>query len=149
MSRDSKVIAWTDRNTDRQTHRHDWKHYLTVCVGGNEQVPSHECDSKREILFGHLRAFQKNNTLISAKKKTNFFNIQLSLQCFKKLTAISCILVVFYIDYNLYLFHLIIGYVSPLPLTQKHIKLRLYKTEKKRDTYMQMYEMNLNYKTVS
>ena len=36
----SKVIAWTDRNTDRQTHtqtdRHDQKHYLPAYAGGNK-----------------------------------------------------------------------------------------------------------------
>ena len=41
MLRGSKVIAWIDRNTDRQTHtdtqthRHDRKHYLPAYVGGN------------------------------------------------------------------------------------------------------------------
>ena len=39
MSRGSKVIALTDRNTDTQTHRHtdrhDRKHYLPTYAGGN------------------------------------------------------------------------------------------------------------------
>ena len=34
MSRDSKVTAWTDRNTDTQTDRHDRKNYLPAYAGG-------------------------------------------------------------------------------------------------------------------
>ena len=33
----SKVIAWTDRG-DRQTDRHDWKHYLPTYMGGKNVV---------------------------------------------------------------------------------------------------------------
>ena len=36
MLRGSKVIAWTDRNTDRQTDTHDRKQYLPAYAGGNE-----------------------------------------------------------------------------------------------------------------
>ena len=47
MSSGSKVIAWTDRNTDNrhtdthrqtdtQTDRHDQKHYLPAYAGGND-----------------------------------------------------------------------------------------------------------------
>ena len=40
MSRSSKVIAQTDRQThtqtDTQTHRHDRKHYLPTYAGGND-----------------------------------------------------------------------------------------------------------------
>ena len=39
--------------------------------------------------------------------------------------------------------------MSAHSLLHKDIKLRLHKTEKKRDTYMQMYEMNWNHKAVS
>ena len=35
MSRGSKVIAQTDRQTHRQTDTHDQKHYLPTYVGGN------------------------------------------------------------------------------------------------------------------
>ena len=40
MSRGSKVIAWTDRNTDTdtQTDRHNWKHYLPAYAGGNNEI---------------------------------------------------------------------------------------------------------------
>ena len=31
MSKGLKVIAWTDK----QTHRHDWKHYLPAYADGN------------------------------------------------------------------------------------------------------------------
>ena len=34
----SKVIAWTDRNTETQTDRHDRKHYLPAYAGGNKYV---------------------------------------------------------------------------------------------------------------
>ena len=54
MSSGSKVIAWTDRNTDRQTDththrqtdRHDRKHYLPTYAGGNY--------SKRQVLLIHF-----------------------------------------------------------------------------------------------
>ena len=44
MSRGSKVISLTDRNTDRQTDRHthtdrhDQKHYLPAYAGGNNSI---------------------------------------------------------------------------------------------------------------
>ena len=30
----SKVMAWTDRHTDGQIDRHDWKQYLHAYAGG-------------------------------------------------------------------------------------------------------------------
>ena len=42
----SKVIAWTDRQTQTDTHRHDWKHNLPAFAGGN--------DNKIIIVFGQI-----------------------------------------------------------------------------------------------
>ena len=35
MWRVSKVIAWTDRQTDRKTDKYNWKHYLPTYAGSN------------------------------------------------------------------------------------------------------------------
>ena len=35
ISNGSKVIAWSDTQTDRQTHRLDWNYYLPTFTDGN------------------------------------------------------------------------------------------------------------------
>ena len=43
MSRDSNIIAWTDKNTERQTHtdRQTWpKNYLSAYAFGNKNANS-------------------------------------------------------------------------------------------------------------
>ena len=54
MLRGSKVIAWTDRNTDTQTDRHDQKHYLPAYAGGNSSVFEKKRDVSVVLRFWYL-----------------------------------------------------------------------------------------------